>query len=75
MYIMDKVDYNYFKNYKNYLLNKYSDSSPEILNFINDLYYLPVEHNDDFNKIKYNDEKVYRMLWDKTVIYDKILES
>jgi DNA polymerase-3 subunit alpha (Gram-positive type) len=26
----------------------------------------------DFNKIKYNDEKVYRMLWDKTVIYDQL---
>ena len=26
----------------------------------------------DFNKIKYNDEKVYRMLWDKSVIYDQL---
>ena len=26
----------------------------------------------DFDKIKYNDEKVYRMLWDKTVIYDQL---
>ena len=26
----------------------------------------------DFKKIKFNDEKVYRMLWDKTIIYDQL---
>ena len=29
----------------------------------------------DFKTIKFNDEKVYRMLWDKSVIYDQLTQE
>lgn len=53
-----KVDYDYLQNYKNHLLEKYKDSSPEIQNFINDLYYLPIEHWDNFNNLINEDKGV-----------------
>lgn len=50
--LIKKVDYNYLQNYKKYLLEKYKESSPEIINFIQNIYYLPKEYWDKFDGIK-----------------------
>lgn len=47
-----KINYNYLQNYKKYLLEKYKESSPEIINFIQNIYYLPKEYWDKFDGIK-----------------------